>query len=85
MDDTLKQLLAELQKTNQRLDALENGQKELRAEIKQQFEEVKEELRVIKDQTARNSELQSPVAEVQKQVDDLTTDVKLIKRAITNQ
>jgi hypothetical protein len=91
-DEILKQILTELQTMNQRIGALENGQEtlgegqnELRAEIHQEFAEVKADLRIIKDQTAKNSELQSPVSDVQKEVEELRLDLKILKRAITNQ
>ncbi|WP_047153810.1 hypothetical protein [Aneurinibacillus tyrosinisolvens] len=91
-DEILKQILTELQTMNQRIGALENGQEtlgegqnELRAQIHREFAEVKADLRIIKDQTAKNSELQSPVSDVQKEVEELRLDLKILKRAITNQ
>lgn len=78
MEDMLKQILVEMQsmkqEMNQRFD-----------HVDKQFDELNHKLEVIREQTASNSEMYSPVADVQKQVDELTTDVKLIKRAITNQ
>ncbi|GED14886.1 MbeD/MobD family mobilization/exclusion protein [Aneurinibacillus migulanus] len=78
MEEILKQILAEMQdmkkEMNQRFDSVD-----------ERFTELNHKLEVIREQTAANSEIHSPVADVQKQVDDLATDVKLIKRAITNQ
>ncbi|BAU26581.1 MbeD/MobD like protein [Aneurinibacillus soli] len=78
MEDMLKQILVEMQsmkqEMNQRFD-----------HVDKQFDELNHKLEVIREQTASNSEMYSPVADVQKQVDELSTDVKLIKRAITNQ
>lgn len=78
MEDMLKQILVEMQsmkqEMNQRFD-----------HVDKRFDELNHKLEVIREQTASNSEMYSPVADVQKQVDELATDIKLIKRAITNQ
>ncbi|GED16953.1 hypothetical protein [Aneurinibacillus migulanus] len=78
MEETLKQILIEMQdmkkEMNQRFDSVD-----------ERFNGLNHKLDVIREQTAANSEIHSPVTDVQKQVDDLATDVKLIKRAITNQ
>lgn len=69
MEEILKQILAEMQdikkEMKQRFDSVD-----------EQFTELNHKLEVIREQTAANSEIHSPVADVQKQVDDLATDVK---------
>ncbi|NME97439.1 hypothetical protein [Aneurinibacillus aneurinilyticus] len=92
MEAILKQILEKLNSMDEDIKELKNtqkkvadGQEALTAGMNKQFEEIKNDLRILKEQTVRASELQSPVADVQKQVDDLATDVRLIKRAITNQ
>ncbi|MED0671839.1 hypothetical protein P4S95_16805 [Aneurinibacillus aneurinilyticus] len=92
MEAILKQILEKLNSMDEDIKELKNtqkkvadGQEALTAGMNKQFEEIKNDLRILKEQTVRASELQSPVTDVQKQVDDLAIDVRLIKRAITNQ
>ncbi|ERI07102.1 hypothetical protein [Aneurinibacillus aneurinilyticus] len=92
MEAILKQILEKLNSMDEDIKELKNtqkkvadGQEALTAGMNKQFEEIKNDLRILKEQTVRASELQSPVTDVQKQVDDLAIDVKLIKRVITNQ
>lgn len=92
MEAILKQILEKLNSMDEDIKELKNtqkkvadGQEALTVGMNKQFEEIKNDLRILKEQTVRASELQSPVTDVQKQVDDLATDVRLIKRAITNQ
>lgn len=43
-----------------------------------------QQLKIIKEQTARNAELESTVSTLYKQVDEMKTDVAVIKKAISN-
>lgn len=92
MEEMLKQILEqlnsmreEMKTMNQRIDNLEQEQRITRLEMHQSFKEVKEELRIIREQTARNSELEAEVNTNKNDIEDLKTDVKMIKRIITNQ
>ena len=85
VEDILQQILAELKSVNQRLDALEKGQQVLRSEMDKQFAEVKNEIRIVREQTAQNTEVQATVNEVREEVDDLKLDVKILKKMVMNQ
>lgn len=69
---------------NSRFDTIDTKMSSVEAKMDQGFEEVKDKLRVIEDQTARTSELQSPIYDLQQQVKDHDADIKLIKRVLTN-
>ncbi|MEZ2660414.1 hypothetical protein [Aneurinibacillus aneurinilyticus] len=76
------------QEIEKRLDTLEHGQQEIEKRLdtlEHGQQEIKNTLQLVKEQTACASELQSPIGDVQKQVDDLALDLKILKRAITNQ
>lgn len=49
------------------------------------FKEVKHKLDVIKEQTAINTEYQYDMKQLGVKLEELETDVKLIKKAISNQ
>lgn len=71
-------ILTELQKINNKITTLESN-------MNKQFEDIKEEIRVVKNQTAVNTEQEVMINSVKEKVSDLESDVKLIKKVITNQ
>jgi outer membrane cobalamin receptor len=56
----------------------------LEKSMNQQFDEVREELRIVKDQTAQNAEKESIILSTKEKVIELEADIKLLKKAITN-
>src|SRR5690554_6169983 len=53
-----------------RMSTIETGMSSMNARMDQGFEEVKDKLRSIQDQTALISEFQSPIYDLQQQVKD---------------
>lgn len=76
-EQLLLQILEELKE-------VKREQQEFKNEMKHEFEQVKDHLRIIIDQTAKNSELESPITEIQDVVKNHDADIKLIKRLLTN-
>jgi outer membrane murein-binding lipoprotein Lpp len=99
MEEMLKQILTELQNVKSEMSSMKSEMNSMKSEmnnmksemnerfnyVDQQFAEMNYKLEVVREQTASNSELHSQVNDMEKRVDELTMDVKLIKRAITNQ
>lgn len=75
MSDKLDLILDKLNDINKRLSSLEN-------EMREGFKSVNKDVKVIREQTAQTTELQSPVSTLQKRMDDLETDVKLLKKVL---
>ena len=76
--DKLDLILEELKNVSNRLD-------ELDTKMTEGFQEVSQKLDVIKEQTATNTEYQYNINQIANKVSDLETDVKVIKKAISNQ
>lgn len=74
-----------LRKIITKLDTLEQGQQELKMEVRTDFEAVHKKLDIISAQVAHNTEQEVRLNDVIARVDQLETDVKVIKKAISNQ
>lgn len=70
---------------NSRFDTLETKSSIVESKMEQGFEDVKDKLRTIEEQTAHVSEFQSPIHDFQQQLLEHDADIKLIKRVLTNQ
>lgn len=68
-----------------KLDTILNMLKELDSKVTNGFEEINLKLDTIKSQTASNTEYQYDIKQIDHKVNELEVDVKLIKKAITNQ
>ena len=74
MDEKLMQFLQEqFNKIDRRFD-----------EVSGEIKSLREEIAIIKEQTARNSEMSSIIDEHGKRIYNLETDVSVIKRAMRN-
>lgn len=78
MENMLKMILEKLQ-------SLEVGQHEFRKEMAESISTLNKKLDHISEQVAQNTEYQNHVNNLSKKVQDLETDIKVIKKAITNQ
>lgn len=78
MEDMLKMII-------QKLESLEVGQQGIRKDMAEGFSNLNKKLDHVSEQIAQNPEYQSHVNDLSKKVEDLETDIKLIKKAITNQ
>lgn len=70
------------------LSKLEEMQKSFSNDIhhvKSELSVINHKLDVIKEQTATNTEYQYDINQIANKVSDLETDVKIIKKAISNQ
>ena len=92
MEETLKKILNELTQLNNRVGSLEtevkSGFDEVRSgfdEVRSGFEGVNKKLDIIYAQVAHNTEQEVKLNEVTTKVESLETDVKLIKKVVTNQ
>lgn len=54
-------------------------------DVKDELMEVNPKLKTIEEQTASNTEYRYEIKQIEAKVHDLETDVRLIKKAITNQ
>ncbi|WNF38759.1 hypothetical protein RJD24_10195 [Bacillaceae bacterium IKA-2] len=80
----LQGVKSEMSSMNARMSTIETGMSSMEAKMELGFEEVKDKLRIIQDQTARTSELKSPIYDLQQQVKDHDADIKLIKRVLSS-
>ncbi|BAU26878.1 hypothetical protein DFP93_12744 [Aneurinibacillus soli] len=78
LDEKLSPINESLQKLGQRIDTLEDG-------MNKQFGETKSDLRIIREQTAQNSEMQAELHETRDDVENLKLDMKMVKKLILNQ
>lgn len=88
MSEKLDLILSELQKMNARIERLESNENEIikmTLSINERLDQHEKKLDTIMEQTARNAELESTVEELSSAVKANTTDIKLMKRILTNQ
>ncbi len=83
-DPILKQILTELQNLNQRLSYIEDKVTSVEDKMasKEDIQAIQSKLDVIHDQVVRNSEQSTDLSG---RVSDHETDIRLIKRVLTNQ
>ena len=81
-DHLLNQILSELKKVNERIDSLSSEVSELHGDMHSGFENVNKKLDTISEQVAHNTEQYIGLSA---KVDELETDVRLIKKLLTNQ
>jgi chromosome segregation ATPase len=85
MKSEMNSMKSEINSMKSEINSMKSEMNERFNYVDQQFAEMNYKLEVVREQTASNSELHSQVNDMEKRVDELTMDVKLIKRAITNQ
>lgn len=92
MDEVLNHILIKLdslEKGQQALEKgqqkLEKGQQEFRAEVRSEFEKVQRKLDTIYSQVAHNTEQEVRLNEVIARVNEHDTDIRLIKKIVSNQ
>ncbi|MFD1425465.1 hypothetical protein [Kroppenstedtia sanguinis] len=66
----------------QRIDGIDKRISALEREVKEGFQSLSNDVQVIREQTAHTAELQSPVRSLEKRVDDVEADVKLLKKVL---
>lgn len=89
MSEKLDLILKELHKMNMRIDTMEKNMDiridTMETNMNNQFASLKNDVSFIKEQTAENAEQKSVINDVTEKISDLESDVKLLKRLITNQ
>lgn len=81
MSEKLDLILSELQKMNARIEQLESTT----LSINDRLDRYEKKLDTIMEQTVHNAELESTLEELSTAVKANTTDIKLMKRILTNQ
>jgi peptidoglycan hydrolase CwlO-like protein len=83
--DKLDLILREIEKLALKVEQLDSKVSHLNKKVADGFTEVNHKLDSIKEQTAANTEYQYDIKQLEQKVSELETDMKLIKKAITNQ
>jgi outer membrane murein-binding lipoprotein Lpp len=81
----LEELNQKVEHLNTKVEHLDKKVEHLDKKVTDGFAEVNHKLDYIKEQTAANTEYQYGIKQLEAKVTELETDVKLIKKAITNQ
>jgi peptidoglycan hydrolase CwlO-like protein len=83
--DKFDLILNMLEELTLKVEQLDSKVEHLDKKVADGFTEVNYKLDYIKEQTAANTEYQYDIRQIEQKVSELETDVKLIKKAITNQ
>jgi uncharacterized protein YukE len=81
----LEELNQKVEHLNTKVEHLDKKVEHLDKKVADGFTEVNHKLDSIKEQTAANTEYQYDIKQLEQKVSELETDMKLIKKAITNQ